>query len=547
MPRGTPAKLLAASSADEVHLVFPEALYGELQSVLFPSDDDHPFAGKHERGAFCVLARSTGVRRVSYLVREVVHPTSPDDLAFGHGGSTGAEWFLEGGYNGEGTTGFRFSREYHGRAVRRAKELEGGLLRVHTHPSGVAPSSVDRRSARRVFVGDTDRLPLGAPLLAAITDGEGRWSARAYEFGNREKPQVTPISAIRIVGPRFEKRKTPASELGPAGAYGKVDTVSHESSVQLWGEHGQSILGGLRVGLVGCGGVGSLLASHLPRLGIGELVLVDFDRLQPGNANRADGATDLDIRQRRLKTRVAQREAHRAATTSRFDTRVIDGSVVEEDPEFAAVPALLDCDVIIAAVDAARPKKVLDHLATTHCLPILTGGSRLHVDDDGVLHHEAKIETSVTGPGFPCFRCQRIWRRRDVEEELEHPRFRGEQGYVQGGVDPEDTLRAPSVIGINSIVAGLIQHRLTALTLGITSRVVGTHRLRPSNLSAKWTSTGGSCGEGCERPLVAAGDQYPLPLGTDLTMRFEREDIPMPETDTIGGEKAEEILGLPGS
>lgn len=555
MPVGTPAALLSATSVDEVHLVFPEQVHAELERVLFPANEEHPFFGKYERGAFCVVCRSTGLRRVSYVVRDVVHPRSGDDLAVprrGWSGQEDAATKLTASRNSQlgrsGTdsdrfeAGLRFSKRYHHRAIQRAKELGGGLLRVHTHPGGVTPSDVDRRSARRIFDDDADRLPAGAPLLAAITNGDGAWSGRVYEFGRSAEPHVSPVSAVRIVGPRFRRVETPDSPSRPAGALGNFVGEAHESTIQLWGEEGQRILGGLRVGLVGCGGVGSILATQLPRLGVGELVLVDFDRLEQANANRAVGATVMDVRQSRLKTLVAQREAHRAATSPGFETTVVDGSVVEEDPTFAAVPSLLDCDVIVLAVDAARPRQVVDHLASAHCILAVSGGSRLHVDDGGRLLPEAKIQTSVTGPGFACFRCQRVWRLEDVEEEREHPRFRREQRYIEGGGEPSEPPRSPSVIGINSIVAGLLQHRLTALVLRIGARVVGTHRLGPRDLDTKWFAGSGSCNVDCDRPALAAGDLHRLPLGTDLTMRYYRDDIAMPETTTIDTSRADEIL-----
>lgn len=545
---------MAAVEADEVHLAFPSEVYGDLQEILHPADESHPFAGKFERGAFCVVTRSTGEKRISYLVREVIRPQSSDDLGSAHeqddiidrndrGGI--ASLFSGSGFLGErgglGADGpLQFSQEYHHRAIERARELNGGLLRVHTHPGGVHSSAVDRDSAKRVFDQDADRLPPGAPLVAAITNESGEWSARAYEFGADEM-SATPATAIRIVGPDFEKRETPDSPLGPAGARGRVDGAQQDSSIQMWGAGGQRILAGLRVGLVGCGGVGSILAEHLPRLGVGELILVDFDHLEPANQNRAQGATPMDVRQRRLKTRVAQRDAHAAATAPDFDTTVIDGSVVEEDPEYTAVPELLDCDVIVEAVDAARPRLVLDHIASTHCIPVISGGSRLYTEASGLLTHESKVEVSATGPGWPCFECQRVWLPKDVEYERDHPRFRGERGYVEGGVNPDEEPRSPSVIGINAMVAGLIQRRLIGVVLGVTSRMVGTVRMNPRDLETNWHSTV-ACQDGCNRPAIAAGDQHHLPTGTDWSMRYERDDISMPEAKTIDPERAQGLL-----
>lgn len=548
MPAGTPAAPKSAAEVDEVHVVFPDGVYDELHEVLFPTDESHPFAGKYERGAYCVVTRSTGRKRVSYLVRKVVHPRSEHDLDAAHRQDDVIDRNKE---PGTGSIALRekptdkgwefghylqFSQEYHHHALDRARELDGGLFRVHTHPGtgGVGPSSIDRRSAETVFDQDVDRLPPGAPLVAAITNKAGAWSARVYEFGTDDL-KVTPATALRIVGPEFEKLESHCSPTGPAGAYGRIDHGEHDSTIQAWGDHGQQVLAGLRVGLVGCGGVGSILAEHLARLGIGELVLVDFDRLEPANRNRAQGATRMDVRQRRLKTRVAERVAHMAATAPDFDTTVIDGSPVESDPEYTAIPALLDCDVIVEAVDSARPRMVLDHVASAHCIPVVSGGSRLHVDAEGMLGHEAKVEVNVTGPGWPCFECQRTWRPEDVEEERDDPRFRGDRGYIDGGIDPDEEPRSPSVIGINALAAGFVQRRLQAIVQGVGLRVVPPTRLNLRDITVDPTSMI-ACRDGCDRAPVAAGDGHHLPLGTDWSMRYERDDIPMPEVMTADGE-----------
>lgn len=242
------------------------------------------------------------------------------------------------------------------------------------------------------------------------------------------------------------------------------------------------------------------------------------------------------MRQNRPKIEVAERVAHDAAAAPEFDTTTVDGSVLDDDPEYSAVPDLLDCDLILTAVDAARPRKVLDHLATAHCIPVIDGGSRLHADDDGELQPEAKVEVAVTGPGWPCFKCQRVWRPEDVEYERDNPRFRGERGYIEGGVDPDEEDRSPSVIGINSIAAGLMQRRLQAIVLGIASRMVGTLRLRPRDVDTDWSSSF-DCSPCESRPAVGAGDRHRLPTGTDYTMRYERDDVPDPETVTASGVK----------
>ncbi|QRV16321.1 ThiF family adenylyltransferase [Haloterrigena salifodinae] len=547
MPNGTPADWLTAVDANEVHLAFPLEVHEDLMDVLFPSEG-HPFYGMGERGAFCVLAKSTGTHRATYIVEDVVHPESADDLELKGGrssddGPSGGRFteLLFGGNSDiassdDAVIGYEFSEDYHERAVARAKERGGGLIRIHTQPGGVRESSTDIDSAARVYRNDRDRLPTGAPFAAAITNDKGDWSARVYEpaTDGGNKPTVTRADRVRVVGPATDG---PSIRIQPTGGQTSsddltgIDRSQQDSTIQLWGEDGQAALADITVGLVGCGGVGSILAEHLARLGVGEIVFVDFDRLEAANFNRAQGAKRIDVRQNRLKTEIAEREARHAATAEQFETRVVDGSVVEEKREWAAVPALLDCDVIMSAVDAARPRQIIGAIARAHCIPVIDGGSKLHAEADGTLESEAKIETAVAGPGWPCFKCQRVWTQADVDWEADHPEFRGERGYVDGGVDPDEEDRDPSVIGVNAIAAGLMQRRFLALTLGVADGIVGTQRLQVRDVETNWSSVYG-CQDGCDAPPIGVGDRYELPTGTGWAMRYERDDIPMPETKT---------------
>jgi len=59
---------------------------------------------------------------------------------------------------------------------------------------------------------------------------------------------------------------------------------------RLFGDAGQEVLGRAKVGLIGLGGAGSLLAEYLGRLGAGSFVLVDPDRVAVSNLPRLTGA-----------------------------------------------------------------------------------------------------------------------------------------------------------------------------------------------------------------------------------------------------------------
>jgi len=48
----------------------------------------------------------------------------------------------------------------------------------------------------------------------------------------------------------------------------------------------RTILKGRKIGIAGCGGLGSNLALNLARMGADTFVLVDFDKIEPSNLNR---------------------------------------------------------------------------------------------------------------------------------------------------------------------------------------------------------------------------------------------------------------------
>ena len=70
----------------------------------------------------------------------------------------------------------------------------------------------------------------------------------------------------------------------------------------MFGAAGQHILQASKVAVVGLGGVGSLVAEQLARLGVGNIVLIDPDEIESSNLSRVVGATRVDVETGQLKT-----------------------------------------------------------------------------------------------------------------------------------------------------------------------------------------------------------------------------------------------------
>ena len=420
--------------AAEFQFALSEGLWETLDRFLKPSEGHH-MHGLPERGAIGIITPSTGEKKTTYLLQSVVEPAQGDVY-----------------FDGQ----LKFHPDYTLQAINEAAEVPGaGLIFIHTHPgSGATPSGPDKKADKEelydIGLNLDSEVPLAAGIVADHPDaetGQREWSVRAYEFVYPNSPKAdgashtgeetgefTHATAVRVVGERVKKLPTIKNATGPAGTGGEIDSEAQGSTVELWGERAQQTLAGFRVGIVGLGGVGSLLAEQLARLGVEETVFVDFDYLERANLNRSYGATPDDVG--KPKVEVAKEVAERSATNPRFTALAEYGSVVEEDEEHTCLPQLLDCEVIINAADTHWVRYLLDEVSHAHLIPVLDGGTELIPNDEkDELDIGSESLISVTGPEHPCLECTGHWFYGDEKEGVIHDRetdaARG-AGYVQG-------------------------------------------------------------------------------------------------------------------
>jgi sulfur carrier protein ThiS adenylyltransferase len=103
-------------------------------------------------------------------------------------------------------------------------------------------------------------------------------------------------------------------------------------------------------GIAGCGGLGSNAAVALARVGVGKLILVDFDRVEASNLNRQYYFRDQTGQP---KVEALKQNIH-----------AIDPEVTIETHMLRLDPAMLvelfsGCDVIIEAFDTDRDKQMI--------------------------------------------------------------------------------------------------------------------------------------------------------------------------------------------
>jgi len=112
----------------------------------------------------------------------------------------------------------------------------------------------------------------------------------------------------------------------------------------------KSVLSAKTVGIAGCGGLGSNCAVALARVGIGKLVMVDFDRVRESNLNRQYFFLD-QIGEK--KVTALKENIHRIDPTVFLEA--IDMKLTPE-----TIPAVFaSCHAVVEAFDQADQKQML--------------------------------------------------------------------------------------------------------------------------------------------------------------------------------------------
>jgi hypothetical protein len=465
-----------------------------------------------ERGFLAAVFPATGMERRTLLLGQILEPGEDD-----------VYWSSK--------EGLVMAHHYYSRALSVIQAMPGaGLINFHSHPGPRAglqppkPSDKDLNTDAKELCFVSRALPEGRATAAAIVTPTGAMSVREYSFlrprstEEARSPKFGPTGAksifadrIRIVGPELRVLRG-----NPAKKYSRLDLdeKTTESSILLWGERGQKILSELCVGIAGLGGVGGILAEHLARLGVGALILVDYDRLEDANFNRAHGATRFDMAARLPKVEIYARIAKNSATAPHFQVFSFRASVAEAD----GLKPLLDCDIVVAAADDAFARQVLDHASYPHLIPIIDGGTTLVPDSLSNLLVAGKSQVAAAGPGHACLECQGVYTQEEATVARESP---GWGNYIDLPKDAKDQikkeLRAPSVIFNNALVASLIGLRVLAIGLGITPKTVrGTQRYYIEEGKLAWGATK-DCKPDCQKhSWTGLGDSHYIPVGTDL-------------------------------
>ena len=396
-------------------LTIPSGLYANLQGHLFPGDGD-------EHGAVILAGTCQSKRGLRLVAREL------------HLAKDGVDYV-------PGKRGYRMLKaEFIQNRILRARDQRLAYLAIHNHSGidSVEFSQPDMASHERGYPALLDiarGMPVGALVFARSAVAGDLWFP-----GSRR----APLSQATIVGHRrqllFPMPQRRAAALG----------MYHRQS-RLFGDAGQDLLRRTRVGIVGLGGAGSVLAELLGRLGVGEFVLADPDRAEETNLPRLIGARRRDAvlpawlprvvadRLRSPKVRMAARNVQRANPKARIEPLARDFL----DDDVAA--HFTDCDFLFLAADTMGARLLFNAIVHQYGIPGIQVGAKIPVTRKGTVGNVFCVSRMVT-PEQGCLWCNGLISAGRLQDEAVPDSARREYAYVN---DPN--VVAPSVVTMNAI------------------------------------------------------------------------------------------------
>ncbi|WCK55731.1 ThiF family adenylyltransferase [Aneurinibacillus sp. Ricciae_BoGa-3] len=155
------------------------------------------------------------------------------------------------------------------------------------------------------------------------------------------------------------------------------------------GQEGQERLGASRAVIVGAGALGTVLANHMVRAGVGHVRVIDRDFVEPSNLQRQMLYDEEDAAQHLPKAAAAYEKLRKINSGVTIEPVITD--VIPSNAE----SLLADADIILDGTDNFQIRYLINDVAVKHRIPWVYGGA---VSSQGIF--------AAFRPGqTPCLRC----------------------------------------------------------------------------------------------------------------------------------------------
>ncbi|UIJ97411.1 ThiF family adenylyltransferase [Rhizobium leguminosarum] len=346
---------------------------------------------------FAVWHPSSGASRMTALIHRLILPNAGERSVHGN---------------------VSFNPPYLERAVSEANRVGGGVALLHSHPDGRGWQNMSRDDINA----EQGNAPAcfgatGLPLVGMTLAGDGAWSARFWQRVAPRQYERKDCLSVRVIGDTLAISFYDKLAPRPSFSRAQVRTIAS------WGERRHADLARLRIGVVGAGSVGGMIAEALARTGIQRVSAIDFDHIEEHNLDRLVYATKADVGL--LKAEVLASRLQGSATANDFRCDPVIAAVYED----AGFRAALDCDLIFSCVDRPWGRHVLNLIAYAHLIPVFDGGIAVRSKANGDLLR-ADWRAHTCAPGRACMACLGQYSTGLVQTEREG--MLDDPSYIEG-------------------------------------------------------------------------------------------------------------------
>ncbi|MEB3217011.1 MAG: ThiF family adenylyltransferase [Nostocales cyanobacterium 94392] len=379
-------------------------------------------------------------------------------------------------YEMQSTSGLVLTQQFHSYLLKKYVRQGLHVVHIHTHVGDIAPefSSVDdyyESEYSRFLAQNFQKKPrlISGVFNQSLQKSKFRiWNRKGNNFDDvifsNSYLEMIDIDAETVT----EHQDTPIIQ-----HYGIINPTQPALDSQnqmftrqkIFGETCQKQLNQLKVSLIGCGGIGSIFAELLGRLGVKNWVLIDPDKLETVNLNRMPGATQKMIEQQWNKVDYVKHLIKKIYQT---------GSCVH------AIPTQIDCenaaseiatsDLIVVATDNHLSRKIAQELALEYMRPLVCLGTHIDINPvDNKPRMFCRITVPPLGGGW-CLMCGNIISLQKAAVEsapMQINQMVAKAGYIDGVNDP-------AVFWLNSICASTgvgVIHGMVSGFLDITAGI----------------------------------------------------------------------------
>lgn len=373
-------------------VILTDTIHQQFFNHLIREDGDEDLC-------FATYVPSSGNKRFTGIITEPIFPKLNERNVHGNVG---------------------FLPAYFERVLKIATEKKEGIAFLHSHPypgwQGMSNDDViaETRISPSVF------SVTGLPLLGLTLGTDASWSARFWfkDDNIKRKYNCNWCESVRVIGKELNITFNDYL-IGP-----NFDLGKQLRTISAWGKKTQENLSRLKIGIVGLGSVGSIVAEILSRSGISNFTLIDFDRVEEKNLDRLTNVFKSDIG--RFKVLTIKEAIERSASSPNIAIDCCEYSICEKE----GFESALNCDILFSCVDRPWGRQVLNYIAYTHLIPVIDGGIMVRTNKRNTNIIGADWKTQTVGFKRACLEC--LGQYKTENAVLEKSGMMDDPTYIKG-------------------------------------------------------------------------------------------------------------------